>query len=83
MGIEILPVGVTGRLEKSGELAVRAPLHDAVVGLVHKKNVPCPVARGPLGKSKVAGQFFELRVRRDDAFGKNRQGGTRQNRAGK
>ena len=66
--VEMHSVGVTGWLHERGELAVHAPLHDAVVVLVNEKNVARLVARRSFGEQKIAGEFLERGAGRDDAL---------------
>ena len=64
--IKLHAVGTTRRLHEGGELAIHAPLHNAVVRLVYKKNIPRLVARGAFGEFKATGKFLQRRTRCDD-----------------
>ena len=60
MVVEAKAVGAAGGLEERGELAVGAPLEDAIVGLVGEVDVAFAVGRGAFGEFEIAGELFEL-----------------------
>ena len=83
LGIEHHAVGVAGGLEEGGEFSLRAPLHDAVVRLVHEKHVAGGITGGTFGESKAAGQFLQLGIRGGDRPGGDGGGGQNQDGGGR
>ena len=59
-------VGPPAGLHEGGELAVHAPFHDAVVGLVGEEDVAGAIAGGAFGEREIAGQLLELGAWGDD-----------------
>src|SRR5205807_1604872 len=76
LGVKAQAVGPAARLQESGQLAVGAPLEDAVVGLVGEVDVAVGVGGGAFGELEVAGEFFQFRTGCDDgafAAGESKQ----------
>src|SRR5262249_26070746 len=53
------PVGAAAGLHKNRKLAIHAPFHNAVIGLVGKKHVAYAVASWPFSEGKIPGQLFQ------------------------
>ena len=50
-------------LHEGRKLAIDAPFHDPIVGLIGKINVPLRIARWTFRKLEIAGEFFQFVAR--------------------